>query len=63
LESSPDAHPAVVDALAAFLRRFHTIPVSECPFDSDHAFRLALHAGVSMRAWSRSMISTKSEKD
>lgn len=41
LKSSPDAHPAVVDALAAFLRRLHTIPVGECPFNSDHAFRLA----------------------
>jgi len=40
LESNPDAGLAVVDALAAFLRRLHTIPVSECPFNSDHTFRL-----------------------
>lgn len=36
-----DAGPAVVDALAAFLRRLHAIPVNECPFNSDHAYRLA----------------------
>lgn len=41
LESSPDARIAVVDALAAFLRRLHAIPVSECPFISDHPFRLS----------------------
>lgn len=41
LASDPDAGPGVVDALAAFLRRFHAIPVSESPFNSDHAFRLS----------------------
>ncbi|KAB2803097.1 APH(3')-I family aminoglycoside O-phosphotransferase [Brucella anthropi] len=41
LEASPNAQLAVVDALAAFLRRLHTIPVSECPFNSDHCYRLA----------------------
>lgn len=40
LASSPDSRFAVVDALAAFLRRFHAIPVGECPFNSDHALRL-----------------------
>lgn len=39
-----DAHPAlrsaVVDALAAFLRRLHAIPVDSCPFTSNHAHRL-----------------------
>ncbi|WP_317203361.1 APH(3')-I family aminoglycoside O-phosphotransferase [Janthinobacterium sp.] len=42
LESRPELGPALVDALAAFLRRLHAIPVSECPFNSDHAFRLCL---------------------
>lgn len=42
MERDPEARPAVVDALAAFLRRIHAIPVGECPFDSDHAGRLAL---------------------
>jgi aminoglycoside 3'-phosphotransferase I len=41
LESNPDARPAIVDALVAFLRRLHAIPVSECPFNSDHALRLS----------------------
>ena len=41
LEARPDAHVVIVDAFAAFLRRIHAIPVSECPFNSDHAFRLA----------------------
>ena len=40
-----EAHPAlgrvVVDALAAFLRRLHALPVSDCPFDAGHAVRLA----------------------
>lgn len=40
LESNPDARPAIVDALATFLRRWHAIPVSECPFNSNHALRL-----------------------
>lgn len=41
LEARSDARVRIVDALAAFLRRIHAIPVSECPFNSDHAFRLA----------------------
>ena len=41
LQSSPELGPAVVDALVAFLRRLHAIPVSACPFNSDHAFRLS----------------------
>ena len=41
----------IVDALAAFMRRLHAIPVSECSFNSDHACRLArarerIEAGV-----------------
>lgn len=39
-----NAHPAlrleVVDALAAFVRRLHAIPVDSCPFTSNHAYRL-----------------------
>jgi aminoglycoside 3'-phosphotransferase-1 len=42
LAADPDAGPAIVDALAAFLRRLHAIPASECPFNSDHAYRLGL---------------------
>lgn len=41
LEAQPDTRIGVVDALANFLRRLHAIPVSECPFNSDHAYRLA----------------------
>jgi aminoglycoside 3'-phosphotransferase-1 len=41
LEANPAARPALVDALAAFLRRFHAIPVSECPFNGGHIHRLA----------------------
>ena len=41
LAESPDTRLAVVDALATFLRGLHAIPVSECPFNSDHVSRLA----------------------
>lgn len=41
LEANPALGPAVVDALAAFLRRLHAIPVRDCPFDAGHALRLA----------------------
>jgi aminoglycoside 3'-phosphotransferase I len=41
LQASDDNHLATVDALAAFLRRLHSIPVCECPFNSDHSYRLA----------------------
>lgn len=41
LTTRPDTRLAVVDALAKFLLRLHAIPVSECPFTSDHAYRLA----------------------
>ncbi|TCW78934.1 APH(3')-I family aminoglycoside O-phosphotransferase [Burkholderia sp. SRS-46] len=40
LEANPDAGPDVVDALVRFLRRLHAIPVSVCPFNSRHEFRL-----------------------
>lgn len=41
LEQQPDERIAIVDALATFLRQFHAIPTSDCPFTSDHAYRLA----------------------
>jgi aminoglycoside 3'-phosphotransferase I len=41
LEASHHNHLAIVDALAAFLLRFHSIPVCECPFNSAHTNRLA----------------------
>jgi aminoglycoside 3'-phosphotransferase-1 len=41
LEANPALGPAVADALAAFLRRLHALPVSDCPFDAGHAVRLA----------------------
>ncbi len=41
LETRPSEREAVVEALAHFLRRLHAIPVSECPFTSDHTHRLA----------------------
>jgi len=41
LQASPGRRRAVVDALAAFLRRLHAIPLHACPFTSDHAWRLA----------------------
>ena len=40
LKSNPDSRPAVIEVLAALLRRLHAIPVSECSFNSDHPFRL-----------------------
>jgi aminoglycoside 3'-phosphotransferase-1 len=33
---------AIVDALADFLRRLHAVPLGECPFNSDHRYRLGL---------------------
>lgn len=41
LAASHDNHMSIVDALAKFLRRLHAIPVCECPFNSDHRYRLA----------------------
>ncbi|TPG49681.1 APH(3')-I family aminoglycoside O-phosphotransferase [Sphingomonas glacialis] len=41
LEERPDCRIATIDALATFLRRLHTIPVSDCPFISDLPHRLA----------------------
>ena len=45
LVAQPDAHIRIVDALATFLRRLHAVPVSDCPFTSDHAYRLARARG------------------
>ncbi|VDM22420.1 unnamed protein product [Wuchereria bancrofti] len=41
LEEYPDSGENIVDALAVFLRRLHSIPVCNCPFNSDRVFRLA----------------------
>ncbi len=41
LTEEPEERPQIVDALASFLQRFHTIPARFCPFNSDHQFRLA----------------------
>jgi aminoglycoside 3'-phosphotransferase I len=41
LQASHDNHLAIVDALAAFLRRLHSIPVNECPFNSEYIYRVA----------------------
>jgi aminoglycoside 3'-phosphotransferase-1 len=41
LEEYPERRIEVVSALARFLRRIHAIPANECPFNSDHAYRLA----------------------
>lgn len=40
LEAGENAEP-IVDALARHLKRLHAIPVEDCPFASDHRFRLA----------------------
>ncbi|UQV48083.1 aminoglycoside 3'-phosphotransferase [Janthinobacterium lividum] len=41
LEANPALGLAVVDALAAFLRRLHALPVGDCLFDAGPAVRLA----------------------
>lgn len=41
LQHYPHARDTVVDALADFLRRLHDIPINECPFNSDHRFRMS----------------------
>jgi aminoglycoside 3'-phosphotransferase-1 len=42
MTESPEACQSVVDILATFMRRLHSIPVDECPFNSKHDYRLAL---------------------
>lgn len=49
LQANPDAGLAVVDALAEFLRQLHAIPIGACPFNADHAYRLA-HARMRIDA-------------
>lgn len=41
MAAQPEARMGIVDALAAFLRRLHAVPISECPFNSDYGYRLA----------------------
>lgn len=41
LEEYPDSGENIVDALAVFLRRLHSIPVCNCPFNSDRVFHLS----------------------
>lgn len=41
LEEDASNAPAIIDALADFLRRFHAIAIDDCPFDSGHRLRLA----------------------
>lgn len=40
LRSEPARREEVIDALACFMLRLHAIPVEECPFNSQFAFRL-----------------------
>ncbi len=49
LEENPGDGGQVVDAIAAFLRRLHAIPIGDCPFDSSHASRL-IHARARIEA-------------
>lgn len=41
LKADPRAGCAIVDRLAAFLRRLHEMPLAACPFDSSHVAKLA----------------------
>jgi len=41
LEEDPAAAPALAASLARFLRRLHAVPAERCPFNADHALRLA----------------------
>jgi aminoglycoside 3'-phosphotransferase-1 len=41
LEDDPADAVSVVRAIALFLRRFHAIPIEQCPFNADHRLRLA----------------------
>lgn len=45
LTNDPHTSIAIVDALARFARRLHAIPSRICPFNSDHAYRLAQGKG------------------
>lgn len=41
MQERSDLRVSVVDAIATFLHRIHAIPASDCPFTSEHAYRLA----------------------
>jgi aminoglycoside 3'-phosphotransferase-1 len=41
MASQPDERIAIVDVLATFLRKLHAIRLGDCPFTSDHDYRLA----------------------
>ncbi|MFD1952480.1 APH(3')-I family aminoglycoside O-phosphotransferase [Sphingomonas arantia] len=41
LVAQPDNGPAIVEALAVYLRQLHAIPTAACPFNADHTFRLS----------------------
>jgi aminoglycoside 3'-phosphotransferase I len=40
MEAHPERRIAIVDAIAEFLRRIHSIPVGVCPFTSNHEYRM-----------------------
>lgn len=48
LEADPAQGPALVDAIAGYLRNLHALPVAACPFNADHQLRLA-HAEQRLR--------------
>jgi aminoglycoside 3'-phosphotransferase I len=41
LVSDPDGRLGIVRALAEFVHELHSLPVCECPFNSDHQLRMA----------------------
>ena len=40
MQAHPEHRIAIVDAIAEFLRRIHSIPVAVCPFTSNHEYRM-----------------------
>ncbi|TDX33575.1 aminoglycoside 3'-phosphotransferase-1 [Rhodovulum visakhapatnamense] len=42
LLARPEEREVVVDALARFLKKLHSIPINQCPFNSGQAYRLGL---------------------
>ncbi|MBO9655558.1 MAG: APH(3')-I family aminoglycoside O-phosphotransferase [Agrobacterium tumefaciens] len=42
LKERPEDSTAIVDALSDFLQSLHAVPIHDCPFNSDHAYRLGL---------------------
>lgn len=49
LEANDDCADSTIDALAAFLRQIHAIPVDSCPFNSHRRMRM-LHARQRLEA-------------